>query len=456
MSNFFSSNLLNPNLTTDNLFSASGKLGIESTEHQDNNDESTIEAVLGEQILVDNTSLTIETNPVKYIPPTEYDFPIYNPIPIDTSTKFDLDFSSNGQSIWSSGAGRFVDQRFLGVDWNKNGRKSRWGFGVFGSTKGKVGLQSDLEVDGGHVNTSLPIELKLDLPQQVTPGETITVESSFTLKNNAAFQTTNPYVDYDLDFLFDVEARAGAIAFGKDKSIFSLDRNYDRNLVSIDSRGANFSVSESQLKGLGSFNLEVPEFEAKGTKIDSDSLSSTNTDTFLDATLDLDGLASAILPIPPLEGSFNKYRVKANYNIFDLELNSELSVRQEFGVEVDRLTGQLVLENGDIVNFTVGDDITFTVPEGIGDSLEVDAFVSVDADFRNRTRLGIDVDADLEVLSASAKVDGPWPIPDFGVSIGPLYERSFNIWDTELDLYNRSFDLGGFDTQSVSFEIATV
>ncbi len=406
---------------------------------------------------------TIVNSPVIIDHPTIVDFPIIiEPLKVKidlNTTKFDLNFSSSGQSIWGLGTGKFVDNRFLGASWNKSGKKTFAKVGVYGSTEGKVGLQSDFELDGGSVNVNLPIDLTLNLPDKVTPGETITIKSGFTVDSAAKFETTNPYFDYDLDFIFNVDAEAGVTAFGKRKSIFNFDRNYTRNLLDLDSNNAKFSVSEKQLDGFGSFDVRVPKFKATGTKIDRDSLKATNNDTFLNASLDLDKFATSIFALPSLEGSFDKsigkwgFKVgaKGKYNLLDVELESKLNLRQEFGLNVDELTGQLVLENGDRINFTVGEDITFTVPEGIGDSLEVDAILGVDANFRNRTRLGFDVDLDIEALSLSGEIKIPGPNPK--LSVGPLYDRNFNLFDTEFDLYNRSFDLGGFNTQSLSFSL---
>ena len=386
-----------------------------------------------------------------------------------TTLNFDLNFATNNQSLWSNGDAFSVeDNKFLGVNWqDKKFNKSFLSVGVEGKTNGKVGLQSDFKLDAGSVNASLPLDLWLDIPSEVKPGETITINSGFSLDNTASFSTVSPNASYDLDLIFDVDAQVKGKAFGFKKDFLNFDENHTKNLLNIDSDNISYSLSENQLKGFGSFDLHVPKVDTTGSINGSNSLSAQGSDKFLDANLDLDKVATTLLntvgvPIPPLEGSgsinLGIAKLSGGYNILDVELASDLSLNQKFDLEVEDVTGEIILENGEKINFEVGQPVTFTVPEGIGDSLEIDAFVDLDAEFSNQTSLDYNADAKLQALSlnGSVKLNNPWPIPDVnkGFSVGPLVNQNFDLFDGNINLYNKTFDLGGLNTESFSFDIA--
>lgn len=377
-----------------------------------------------------------------------------------TTLNFDLNFQTNNQSIWNTGNQfSFQDNRFLGWNWDESGSKTVAGVGVSGSTSGKAGLQSDLSLQGGSVNASLPIDLWLDIPSNVRPGDTVTISSGFSLSDAANFSTYSPTASYGLDLIFGLDAAAGVRAFGRNYNIFDINiPQTQKNLLSINPNNSNFSLSPDQLNGFGSFDLHLPNVNSQGSLALPNTLSSVSSDTFLKATLDLDKLATTVLntvgvPVPPLENDFSWWRFSGGYNLLDLELAPELTLSQEFNLLAEDLTGQLILENGQSIPFTVGENVTFTVPDGVGDALDIDAVFNLDANFSNKTTLGLDADLDLEALSLNANVDAPWPIPDFGFDFGPLFDENFNLFSGDVDVYNQTFDLSGFNSQSLSFDI---
>lgn len=398
------------------------------------------------------------------IPPIDTILP---PIDLPQKLNFDLDFETNDQNLWGAGDKFSVQHnRFLGVNWNKSGSKEIASIGVQGSTNGKIGLQSNFELEGGEVDAKLPIDLWIEVPAKVKPGDTVTIKSGFALDEDATFSTESPNANYKLDAVFDVYAKGGLTALGKNLNLVNFDKNATKNLLDIKSGDLKFSVPESQLKGFGSFSIEAPEINTQGTVSGTNKLSGQGSDKFFDANLDLDKVATSALnaggiPVPPLEKSFSvkagPVSVGGGYNILDAELAAELNFNQNFNLEVDDLTGQLVLENGDKINFVVGQDVTFTVPDDIGTSLELDTLLNVDADFHNQTRLGYDVDAELEALSlhGNAKLNMPWPIPDIkkGFSLGPVWDQDYNVVSGDFNLYNKKFDLGGFNQEIVEFSI---
>jgi hypothetical protein len=116
------------------------------------------------------------------------------------------------------------------------------------------------------------------------------------------------------------------------------------------------------------------------------------------------------------------------------------------------------LENGDTVDFKLGEDIEYTVPENydFGEALEVEASFTPEAEFENKTGLSYDVNLELAALSASGKVDVDVPlVPDIDFNIGPLYEDALDLFDGDLfNLYDKQFALSGWGAETRSFEIS--
>ncbi|HBB34412.1 MAG TPA: hypothetical protein DDZ80_24050 [Cyanobacteria bacterium UBA8803] len=378
-------------------------------------------------------------------------------------TTFDLSFNTSGQSIWSNGNATVIDdERFFGKNWNESGSKGVNALfasaGAYGSTSGEIGLKSDLHLNTGSVNAYLPIDLTFDLPNQVKSGQTVTIGTSFLLDNGASFSTLGPTGSYNLDLVFKLNANAGVyfdpLGFDRqDKTVFDYSVDKSRNLLNLDSNNLSTSIP---LGNYGNLDLHLPQINTSSV-VSSTGLSATGSDNFLSTNLDLDRIATDLfkafgVPIPALEGHYDKEILGADfgidYNLLDVDLSADVSLQQEFGLEVDRLTGQLILENGQAINFTVGNDITFLVPEGIGDSLEFSAILNMDADFSNTTRVNYDVDLNLQALSLGVIN----PVSDF--TLGPVIDQSFDVLNGGFNLYNRTFDLSGFNSQSLNFAIA--
>ncbi len=169
----------------------------------------------------------------------------------------------------------------------------------------------------------------------------------------------------------------------------------------------------------------------------------------------LDGLASLLFGLPPLQerqeldlgifGSLGFF-----YNILDREATIALSMLQDFSL-TSTLPAVLKLEDNTTINFNVGDEISLLMPENVGESLNVEAFIDFNALFSNTTRLGIDLS--LDFLSEELG----WELPIIGnQNLSPLFEESVWIYDTTFNLFDETFQLGGFNQERVSFQVGTL
>ena len=120
---------------------------------------------------------------------------------------------------------------------------------------------------------------------------------------------------------------------------------------------------------------------------------------------------------------------------------------QDFSL-TSELPAILKLEDDTIINFNIGDEISLTMPDNIGDSLEIEASIDFDALFSNSTSLGIDFG--LDFMAGEFGLE----LPLIGEqNIGPMFEESISIYETAFELFNNTFQLGGFNQETVNFEI---
>ncbi len=417
-----------------------------------------------------NTIATLSTN-LNFLPSRDI---VLTNIPTRQTVQIDnLTFNSNGQSMWSNGnAFTFQDNRFLGGSWNRSGsttivnERSIFGVtivprvGVSGSTSGTAGLQSNFSITSGSVNAKLPFDISLELPTQARAGQQVTIKSNYKLDNSASFATVGPGIKYNLDLVFGFNAQANFQVGGSSASLLNVNvPQTTRNLLKLDN--SNISASFNLPNDFGSFGLKAPVLNSQGILSgDGTSLSSTTSDSFLNANIDLDKIGTTILnavgvPVPPLGGSVSAnlglFGGSLSYDLADLRLQAALNVRQNFNLAANGLKGKLFLNNASrtVLDFNVGQDLTFTVPSDIvGGQLGLSAAVGVDASLRNTTTLGGSASLDFKALSAS--VSGSILGINVGsAGFGPLYQANLPIASGDIaPIFNSTFSLGGFGTQT--------
>jgi hypothetical protein len=386
---------------------------------------------------------------------------------------FDLQFETQNQSVWDSGNSLgFTDNRFIGVDWNESVnvgrtiggfciipnlfggcavRAPRTNVGLNASTNGEIGLQSILNVNGGSVNALIPVDLSFVIPDNpVKPGEMFTIQSAYSFNNGATFNTSSPNASYNLDFIFDVAANVDV----NPGSFLDFGFDFDETINLVSFNSANLSIDTSN--SFGSLQVDFPDVKTVGTLTapSSNQLTSSGQDEFVKGTLDLDSIATSLLGLPPLEdeesiGLGPLGSLGFNYNLLDIEGRAGLSILQQFTL-TGTLPALLSVNGGTPISFNIGEAIDITVPDEVGNFLDIKAGIDFDGLFSNATSLGLDFD--LDVLAAQFGLEIPL-IDD--VTVGPLVDESVDLFGTSFEVFSNTFPLGGFNSQMVSFTIPT-
>jgi len=396
------------------------------------------------------------------------------------------------------------------------------------STDGKIGLQPYFGVTSGDVDAVLKGALAFEVPKQVIPGQEITVKSGFMLEDGSFFQTASPNVTLGLDLIIDFSASAevtfdfGASAateqFARiDKGVGIEERfevpvdpgngggnggeggqsfdlfdpiviNETYELLRFTGKNVGFDFPFESPTGVpvGSFSGFIPEINTESTR-DGDILASSGESDpllpILSATADLDGIASTFIPgLPPLsaevsasiieidigEEPLELIGIEAGFDLFDVDLIAALTAMQDFQLSFGDLSGVLTLEDGTAIDYKVGDDITFTVPDtfdfdndgqlGFGANLDVNGDPtdpSVGVLFDNLTSLNFALSLQLEAFSAGVDITSDLFDSISLGELGPVYEGEKELFaaDSFATLFDDEFALIGFNSDSAEYGI---
>lgn len=406
----------------------------------------------------------------------------------DVETADEFEFTSENQSIFGTGEAFVFDDPlpFIGLDTEFSDRVTvipsidiviaeTPAVGIDFSLDAKIGLQPIFTLTSGDIDTQLTGELTFQGPNQVAPGQEVTLQSGFLL-SDGSFQTFSPNITLGLDLIFELASRAAFFVGSDDFELFNFDVNEVIELFRFSGEDAMLEIplpADSSLTvGLPVINTVSEPFIAANQTLES----SGESNPILSATFDIDGLITSLLntagiPIPPLEDSVDfsafGFTFSAFYNLLDLEFVGDLTIQQDFDLSLGDLSGILTLENGDVIEFTPGEDVTFIVPEGFdingNETLDFTTELNINGDAADDsvgalldqlTSLNFDLDFDISVLSGgvSAEFLGVG-LGEF--TIGPLFEDSIDVFDANrfATIFDDEFGLQGFNTATGEFEI---
>ena len=392
-----------------------------------------------------------------------------------------------------------------------------------GSVSGTLGLQPTLTLTTGDIDTDLAGAITFITPAQVNEGEEVTLQSLFSLDTGVnPFTTMSPGINFALNLVADLTINAfidvlgiaqfdlidaasllsGAID-GVDQFITDDGLRFMTDLEIFSFGNNDIQIEVDLPMDVGSVFLQVPDFSteagmlmestnpgelftASSTSSDPDSTISLggpgfsvsineeerNPGTFLDVNIDLDAIASAVIPqLPPLSFSGEVdlplgFEAGFELDLLDIDLNGALTIAQDFLLTLNTIGAQIVLETGERIDFTPGEEVTFTVPEGFDvnengildftteftfngmttDQIEMGAFLE------STTNLDANVGLDLSLLAANFSITDPL---DNTASID-LQAASLEvpIIDATLaTLFEDEFALGGFETEMLDFQL---
>jgi hypothetical protein len=372
----------------------------------------------------------------------------------------DLDFAVEGKSMWSTGNSFFFRAAdFKGLQWDET-ISYRAPLDVLilnGNTSGKIGLEYEFTISSGSVSIKYPVQSKLFYPEVVERRTNINLNSSFVNRNGSLLETFSPQATAKLDFPFKITANVNGTVDPPffDPTPFSLIPN-----INIDQTLNFFNLSTTKPSfekdyGFGKIEAHIPTVNTSGG-LNGLNLKSQGQDDFITLSLDVDKVASILIPkLPQLEREFSLGAnddpiASVKYNLLDIEAKLKAGFQQVFEFIPD-LKIKYLLENGTEIISKVGEAIAFTFPADVGDSLNITATYFLDNSFTNKTDFKLTPAIGVEAITGKLDIFGE-PLIDFG----PFYKDEFSAPSLNIPVFSNQFFIDGFPTFQEMFEIHLV
>ena len=391
-----------------------------------------------------------------------------------TSGVYDLTFESKGQSIWDSGNAIQSDAKielFDPISWDYTFDK-KFGFVEFGGgTAGDFSFSTGYELGSGLIDTTLPFDIELNSPSKVLNGDTVTLSTDYNLSDTAKFTTTTPYLSgyFDLGAEFylgayaKIDYKVGKKKFdiadrlGTDID-YSIKHEFDTrkesgttisNFIDVTYDGLDIS-SESAIKNDNTLSASIEDL-ALSTEFSFDDLIAENLKESNNSKMQALGKA--------WQSELDIKVAGVEWDLLDLDLIADVSVEVTHELTFDSITGEVFLENETSPShtFTVGEDVSFvfdTEIDKVTNGGDGNGQLDYDLEFKlgnpqltTTVDLIFDVDFDIAALKGKAWYDVG--IKKGKKKFGPLFDDSLDLGQTRLEVYDKTFDLGGFETQVI-------
>lgn len=371
----------------------------------------------------------------------------------------------------------------------------------------KLGVELGASIDSGSLDGSLDYAVSLTAPDQIQVGQAFSLVGSATPLATSSFVTRAPtaeaYVDGVLEAYVGGYARFDYVAPGvlADHDYRWGNRGFTDNSTSNAPYATVANINEHQeLIGVNRDQSGVVRYFApngdpfdgdllfdqvgKGSSVSLGALSLTagNIDVVANGTLaggrvvgaGQDTLASMVLDIdhlllgsPALGLSLGHdwgiIDYDLGYDVVDLDAGLDILLRQDFA-----LAGQVVIDlifSSDVLVDGIGPTDHYRGPIDaiplltlLGDLVDVEATVLVDAILSNDTSLGFVGSLSTTLLEAWATVgyDIAGATGSRGVGVGPVYERVEQLQLGDISVYADSFALGQAPIGTWSFQLTAV
>jgi hypothetical protein len=375
------------------------------------------------------------------------------------------------------------------VDVDPTDGEDLWGAGLNLSLAGSVGVNFQMYGKNGTASVKYPLSIVLNYPDPRTlrPGDTFTIQSSFVRDGNGSLRTTAPDWGFKMAGVADFQANASFIArfppFDIDESahFFSINGGTDSNGNTLD-KHLRLGLFDTDMPGFkelvfvtnGKFelfdqvvrgNFDFPQVITSGGNAAGNTLTSSGGANFLSVDFSITNALMKIAGLPSINredffigANFEEAAIAYSFHLLDLYINTQFSLQQNFTF-VPKPQGFLQLSTGEVVPFTVGQDVTLTMPVApagsAANNLTITPTFTLDSStLTNVSKAKFAAGLYFDPLSARLKVKLEIPVlPDieFDESFRPLggpYELIGG--DVEVPLMEKTFTMKGFNTKTIS------
>jgi len=357
----------------------------------------------------------------------------------------DLNFQTNNQSIWDTGAAFNKDYPiFLGIDKSFSTSSSIVVASAGASAHIKAGVQADLKINAGDISATLPFDVSLDSNYNKTT-DTLQVTPTGVQLAGGHFTAHGPAGSFTFGLDFGLHATAHASVVGISTSFSTTIGSFTHPVTSFSLKSTQLSTSISLPAGL-SLTLAFPNVNTNGSG-GPGTISGTGTSNdFINLSGDLIAMASDLI----FGSDVTDLSIGGviDIDILDLIVGIGLNVVQKFDVNNTGLVPTMMLEDGTLEPLpTPFGSGTLTIPNVSTHDANHDGQIGFSiglvpqATLTNNTSLGVTANAGITALALSVQSIGSFT----------AFKASTNIQlGTFPPIFSKSFDLNGFNHQTVT------
>ena len=344
----------------------------------------------------------------------------------------DQTFTSTDQSIWSSGAAFHTGfSKFFGVTVGPvSGGISLTVFGTGQSFGGsaylKTGLQTDLNINGGSFNGSLPFQVDSNNTYNEI-NKALEVDPTSSQLGGGSFNTTGPSGNFDLEFVFDVMAKVFTNGlFGHASTGFTTNVNITLVKINSTTLGHSFQLPD----GLGTVAFNWPNVDTSGSNANPGPITSSGSSPIFAMNIDpVAAVLDAIIGSDPLKGTLVGGIV--SYTILAATLAPAIDLAQNFSLTASLPGGSITPGGGSPEAFTFGTPVIIPNSDGqYSMTLDPNATLTNDTSLAGQVVLGIRALKASIGFSGASTGFGPLfnPTVKFGPgSFATIYSHSFPV-----------------------------
>lgn len=371
-----------------------------------------------------------------------------------------LNFESTDQSMWGSGSAFTFnyDPTLVTIPVSANqsfgpgtttgcflGVCASAGFDVNAYISGDVGLNANISVNGGTVNTAVPVNIGLGFPDAVPLDGAVSITSS-AMFGTGSLSTASPTAQASLNAFADLSG--GVTATGCLGGCVSGGKTFNTGYQSDTLFSVNSATLPPASVDLGddvTLSVSAPYVQTSGTgtsATNSLSISTSGSSPFLGLSADITNLVANGLGLPPTSGSFGLVPgISVGYNLVDLTAGLSLDTTQAFALDATPMVEYNVSETGsNAMSFSsglmaVGTPFDFTFADG-------DTSAVVTPDYLMSASLDNNVGGALSASLDFSALGLTFP----GGSAGPLVNTGKTFPVTSFSVFNDAFSLLGWNS----------
>jgi hypothetical protein len=360
-------------------------------------------------------------------------------------------FFSSNRDLWSAGEVVELPNLPIGFGYDvPEGDPTSLDLGLLGrldtDISGTFTLNGAIEATGGGVNPTIPVEMSIAFPDEMTPGETIDITTALVYRTPSMWGQSAGFVAKDVQVVIENANLKADYILGD-----------DTNSV-VDETIEELNTSKETLSAGGQFMGDSSWNDSKKE------VTLAFNDTILNIQKNMNGAIAAALDklgLPNVSGELHIVDdefldIIWTYTYIDIAYGIRVDLDHDLRLKMNGVQATLTIEDGlykggqnTVIAFMVGETIQYTVPAGATGKIPATVEFEMDATFTNITTPVATISPNYQFLDNTVTIKRSFADDVVVGTDGPVivFNASFTA---SFEGFNESFPMGGFQKTSFS------